>query len=267
MRGLVLAILFLFSTVRPSAGIDIPGDPSSCDLTIERGDPGNLLGDLDCSGTGANGGLRLLPGAVLNLNGHRITNDLHGIVCEVSVSPSRICTINGPGEVTGAYNGIAVVSQARIRDLTIFGNVTGIWKPYGNIANAARLDLTNVVIRDNSGDGVRGGGAIRATDSTVRDNGGVGLESFGPSRIVRTAISGNGGAGIVTGIYNEFDGRYVYSRRALSLTDSDVSGNGLSDAAADLVAAKRPRLRRSTCGTSADPTTVGSPAWGVCSGE
>jgi hypothetical protein len=84
---------------------------------------------------------------------------------------------------------------------------------------------------------------------------------------LRTTITGNGSAGIITGVYDDFYQQYFYSERSLVLVDSDVSGNGLDDAMADLVAAKRPKLTRSTCGTSADPTAPGNPAWGVCGGD
>lgn len=268
MRRFVLAVLVIFSTGTPVRAIDIAGDPSSCGIRIDRRDPGVLQGDLDCTGLGLNSAVILGPGAEIDLNGYRISNDLHGIVCDTSVSPARTCTITGPGEITGSFNGIAAAAKARVRDVIIHGNGTGIWKIYGDIPWAARVDLKNVVIRDNTGAGIRGGGAIRATDTTIRDNGDVGMTSFGPSRLVRTTITGNGSAGVITGVYHDFYEQYFYSdRRNLFLVDSDVSGNGVDDGAADLLAAKRPRLLRSTCGTSADPTEPGSPPWGVCSGD
>ena len=263
----LLASLLLCTAASAASAIDIPGDPSSCGITISRGDPGELQGDLDCTGFNPNRAIQLNPGATLHLNGFRVSSEVHAIVCETSVSPSQTCTIVGPGEITGAKNGVAAASKVRIRDVTIHGNETGIWKIYGDIPWAARLDLDHVVIRDNSGDGIRGGGAIRATDSSIRDNGGVGMTSFGPSRLVRTSITGNGGAGAITGVYSDFYQIYHYNRRKLFLVDSDVSGNGVSDAAADLVAVSRPNLKRSTCGTSADPSQPGSPPWGVCAGD
>jgi hypothetical protein len=266
MLRLVLVFVAAFSVSAPASALDIPGDLSSCGIVVERGDPGQLQGDLDCT-SGAAGAITLRPGATLFLNGHRVSNNLHGVACDPSVVPPRTCTIQGPGEITGAINGIAAASRIKVQDVTIHGNVTGIWKPYGDVPHVARLDLRNVVIRDNAGDGVRGGGAIRATDTTIRDNGGVGATSFGPSRLLRTTITGNGSAGILTGVYSDFYGQYFYSERSLVLVDSDVSGNGLADAMADLVAARLPKLRRSTCGTSADPTEPGNPPWGVCSGD
>lgn len=249
------------------AARDIPADPSSCGIVVERGDPGVLQGDLDCSGRLVNAAIVLNPGATLNLDGHRLTNDTHGVVCRASVSPSRTCTIAGPGEITGAANGLAAESKARVVDVVLHGNETGIWKIYGDLPHAARLDLESVEIRDNSGPGIRGGGAIRATDTAIRDNGGAGMTSYGPSRLVRSTISGNGGAGVVTGVFSDFYGTYTYSGRKLFLVDSDVSGNGALDGAADLAAASKPNLRRSSCGTSADPTRPGSPSWGVCAGD
>ncbi|MBM4244456.1 MAG: hypothetical protein FJ148_11670 [Deltaproteobacteria bacterium] len=251
-----------------ASAVDIPGDPSSCGITIERGDPGVLQGDLGCTGLGENSAITLNPGATLVLDGFRVTNDNHGVSCHASVSPARTCTITGPGEITGAFNGVAAASRVRIEDVTIHGNVNGTWKIYGNVPWAARVDLENVVIRDNSAAGTRGGGAIRATDSVIRDNGDVGMTSQGPTTLRRTTITGNVGAGLLTGIYNDFQQQYDYSeRRAHRLIDSDVSGNGLIDGNADLVAAKRPKLLRSTCGTSADPTQPGNPSWGVCAGD
>jgi hypothetical protein len=268
MIRLLLVLLVACSAPTLASAVDIPGDPSSCGLWIDRRDPGVLQGDLDCTGLDVNSALNLHPGAAVNLNGYRISNDNHAISCHTSVSPARTCEISGPGEITGSFNGVAAASKVRISDVTIHGNGTGIWKIYGDVPWAARIDLINVVIRDNSGDGIRGGGAIRATDSVIRDNGGVGMTSQGPTRLVRTTITGNGGAGLLTGIFHDFYQVYFYSERRLHfLVDSDVSGNGLVDGAADLVAAKRPRLLRSTCGTSADPTAPGNPSWGVCAGD
>jgi hypothetical protein len=263
----LLASLLLCGVATRASALDIPGNPSSCGIIVSRGDPGELRGDLDCTGLNPNRAIQLNPGATLHLNGFRVTSTVHGIVCETSVSPSQTCTIVGPGEITGAENGIAAVSRARIRNVTIHGNKNGIWKIYGDIPWVARLDLDHVVIRDNSGDGVSGGGAIHATDSSIRDNGGVGVTTYGPSRLQRTSITGNGGAGLITGIYSDYYQRYQYSPRKVFLVDADVSGNGVSDASADLVAVSRPNLKRSTCGTSANPSQPGSPPWGVCAGD
>jgi predicted outer membrane repeat protein len=65
-------------------------------------------------------------------------------------------------------NGIAAASRVRVRDVTIHGNGVGIWKIYGNVSHAARVDLDNVIIRDNTNEGIKGGGAIRAKDTTIR---------------------------------------------------------------------------------------------------
>ena len=261
------ALLAVCCTSTLAAALDIAGDPSSCGVEIPRGEPGVLQGDLDCAGQDVAGAIVLQGGATLHLNGHRVSNDLHAVSCDASVSPSRTCTIIGPGEITGSQNGIAAASKLRVIDVTIHGNVTGIWKIYGDVPHSARVDLRNVVIRDNTGAGLRGGGAVRATDTTIRDNGDVGLTSQGPSRLLRTTITGNGSAGLVGGIFHDFYQQYFYSKRLLSVTDSDVSGNGVVDGAPDLLTMKKPRLQRSTCGTSANPTEPGSPTWGVCAGD
>jgi hypothetical protein len=267
MRRLLIALAFVCSSATLAAALGIPGDPSSCGIELFRGETGVLLGDLDCTGQGEIAAIVLHGGAAVNLNGYRVSNDLHGISCYPSVSPSRTCTITGPGEITNSLNGIAAASKVRVTNVTIHGNDTGIWKIYGDVRHSARVDLKNVVIRDNAGAGLRGGGAINATDTTIRDNGDVGLTSQGPSRLRRTTITGNGGAGIIGGIFSDFYQEYSYSPRALSLTDSDVSGNGVIDGSADLLMIKRPRLLRSTCGTSANPEAPGNPTWGVCAGD
>lgn len=268
MRRLVITVLVLSLVPAAAWSLDIPGDPSSCGIIIQRGDPGVLQGDLDCTGQTGASALTLGGGAKLYLNGHRISGGQNqNVHCYPAVSPSRTCTIEGPGELTGAPIGLAAASRARLREVIIHGNGVGIYKTYGDINHSARLDLDAVTIRDNTNEGIRGGGAIRAKDSTIRDNGGVGTTSYGPSRLVRTTITGNGGSGIVTGRYNDFYLSYFYTKRLLALVDSDVSGNGLVDGGVDILSGKRPIVLRTTCGTSANPLEPGNPTWGVCSGD
>lgn len=265
---LALLVLFLFSPP-PAAGLDIPGDLSSCGIHVRRGDPGVLQGDLDCSGSSGVSAITLRDGAKLSLNGHRIVGPANGqgVACWPAVAPALTCTIEGPGQITGARFGIAASSKSRIRNLTVHGNEVGIWVVYGDVAHAALVDLKGVTIRDNAAEGIMGGGAIRATDTAITNNGGVGTTSYGPSRLVRTSITGNGGSGVVTGRYSWFYERYFYTKRNLILVDTTVSGNGLVDGGVDILSGKRPRLLRSSCGTSADPLTDGAPSWGVCAGD
>lgn len=269
MRHFAIALVFLGLLPVRARGLDIPGDTSSCGIVVSRGDPGVLQGDLDCSGISAVvAAVVLNPGATLYLNGHSITGAwVHDVSCYAAVSPSRTCTIVGPGELTGATFGIAAASRARVENVVIHGNDVGIWKIYGDVSHAARLDLDNVVIRDNVNEGVRGGGGIWAKDSEIRDNGGVGTTSYGPSRLVRTKITGNGGAGIVTGRYDDFYHIYFYTHRLLALVDSEVTGNGLLDGSPDILSGRKPLVKRTTCGTSGDPTEPGNPTWGVCAGD
>ena len=262
--GVLLAILAVTWSASARA-LEIPGDPSSCGVIVRKGDPGELRGDLDCTGQNVASAITLQSGARLRLNGHRISGGRNqNVACDAS---SRICTIEGPGEITGSRNGLSLASKAKIRDVVVHGNQVGIYKPYGDVGHAALLDLGNVVIRDNTGDGVRGGAALRFTDVIIENNGGVGTTSYGPSRLKRTSISVNGVAGIVTGRYHDFYQEYLYNNRLLPLVDSSVVGNGLLDGGADLASGKRPKLLRSTCGTSSNPTEPGNPSWGICSGD
>jgi hypothetical protein len=266
---LVLAVLtFCASSPSSARAVDIPGDPASCGIHISRGDPGILQGDLDCTGKNVPAAVTLGPGAALFLNGHRITGStVDGVYCEVAVAPSRTCSIEGPGEITGTQVGLFVASRARVENVVVHGNEVGVYNPYGDVSHASRLDLRNVVIRDNVGDGVRGGCKIAAQDTTIENNGGVGTTSYGPSRLVRTTITGNGSAGIVTGKFHDFYQIYFYTKRQLSLIDSTVAGNGGGDGSEDILSGRKPKLKNTTCGTSANPTEPGNPTWSVCAGD
>jgi hypothetical protein len=261
MLRLALAVLLLPLASLPSFALDIPGDPSSCGVVVERGDPGVLQGDLDCTGHNITA-VTLRPGATLDLNGHRITGGSDPAI-ECYVAATRTCTVDGPGELAGSSVGVFAASRARIRDVIIHDNAVGIHMIYGDVAHAARLELDRVTIRDNTNEGVKGGGLIAAKDSAIRDNGGIGTTSFGPSKFVRTTITGNGGSGIVTGVYSDFYAQYFYNKRQLFLSGCDVSGNG----GVDILSGRRPRLVGTTCGTSGNPLEPGNPAWGVCSGD
>jgi hypothetical protein len=267
MRRLALVLAVLAWMPVPAGALDIPGDPSSCGMQISRGDPGVLQGDLDCTGEPGPSAVTLGPGARLLLNGHRITGArVHDVSCEAAV-PARTCVIEGPGELTGSRYGLFTSERARVENVVIHGNDVGIYSSYGDVSHASRLDLTGVVIRDNTGDGVRGGTKLYATDTTIENNGGVGTTSWGPSRLVRTTITGNGSTGIVTGRYHDFYELYFYTRHQLVLVDSTVTGNGLGDGSGDLLSGRKPRLLRTTCGTSGNPTVAGTPTWGVCTGD
>jgi hypothetical protein len=264
-----LATLLLLLAATPAFAvvtIDIPGDPSSCGIVIPDRTIGSLQGDLDCTGKTTNA-IELRTAAKLYLNGHTIVapSTRSGVYCWPT-TPST-CVIEGPGSISGGNIGIRPAARVRVRNLDIHHNGIGIETIYGDLPVASVVELQNVDIHDNVGDGIAGGGKIRATDVTIQSNGGVGTTSFGPSRLVRTTITGNGSAGIVTGQYKTDTGWYPYTKRLLMLVDSTVTGNGLSDGRPDLLSGKRPSLKRSTCGTSADPIQPGNLTWGVCSGD
>lgn len=266
MRRPSIALLVLALAPAPVLALDIPGDPSSCGIVVERGDPGVLQGDLDCTGQPSFFAIELRPGAKLELNGHTISG-ARGANVSCFVAATKACTIAGPGEITGAPFGVSSASRLKMSDVDVHQNDVGIHIIYGAVSHAALVKLDRVTVRDNDAEGIKGGGILRITDSSITGNGDVGTTSYGPSRLKRTTITGNGSFGIVTGVYSPSDDRYIFNKNALALADSTVTGNGVLDGGVDILAGRRPNVVRTMCGTSANALAPGNPTFGVCAGD
>lgn len=179
------------------------------------------------------------------------------------VRNSRIENNGGDGAwafVTHANN-TAPSGRLDLYSSTIAGNG-------GNGVNGFNVKVTDTEVSGNGGDGIH---AIRAqaTDATVFGNAGHGIHApdydwgfplssrlvRGRVVVLRTSVADNGGDGVNT--------------TKVAAQDASVSSNGgdpTCPACVDVRAAKRPRFKRTVCGTSLD--TQDPPAtWGVCAND
>ena len=134
------------------------------------------------------------------------------------------------------------------------------------VANADRVKAKRLQCYDCGREGFSGY-SIRAEDITVSGCGGAGVDAFtGRVTLKRASITGNGH----TPIPGSGSGGVIGTK--LSLIDVVATGNQAGPLLApagtpmDVFAAKKPRLRNSTCEHSG---TMGNydTAWGVCSAD
>ncbi len=161
---LALSTLFLLVFLwAPSAGAAMVID--RCGLEIPDGETAYLVTDLDCAGTGVEG-VVLGHRSRLFLLGHTISSDpsdpggRQGIRCRTGT----VCTVVGPGLITGfAASGVAG-TRVRLRDLVIAGNGRSGVVAFENII------LRNVRVEGNGDVAIHAGGRVRAR-RVVTDDG------------------------------------------------------------------------------------------------
>lgn len=261
-RVLAAAIGLLSLTTSVEAATPI----ASCGSVVGQGQEGQLVADLDC--TGSSGfGVAMDDHSTLHLNGHSITaSDLsYGI----GLNPGRM-RIEGPGEIIGGYGAIlGAANRLNIRDVDIHGGRLGIDIPFGKVAadhltatvdlfavRVARLRARSVSVRAINGNAVLVDRSFRGEDVTVTDSH-TGIQSLGRVSAKRLTATGNVAMG-------------VFALGRVKIVDSVVSGNTFIGAPADIASAYPPRVVNTTCVRSVqlDPDGVMlSGGWDVCAGD
>ena len=229
--------------------------------------------DADCNQTGpglcASQAVILGAGATLELNGHSIVADGAGGLGVWCAHPrfNVPCTIHGPGEISGGSIGVGayriviadvdvhdtnqgIVAPTLVRATNVTADHNGLLGLY-----AGRLEATNVSASNNTDAGIFAP-RLRGMGITASNNGGPGLIVYRRFKITGLVADNNGGGGI-------------YSTGGGVLSDSMLSGNLYEGASLDLLTARLPHLRNTTCGKSAqlDESGEPGPSWGVCSGD
>jgi hypothetical protein len=178
----------------------VASDVTSCGATIGAGETGVLQADLDC--TAGAYGVRLLPAATLDLNGHRLSVGLQADAAVVGVrnagdpigSGSGNFTIVGPGEIAGdgqelagtiyGTYGCIVLNDGRARitsptgTVDIHGCIYGVvGSSSGGSPNGGRLVVDHASLHDNVFDGVAVS-RLAASDVDASSNGGQGLGAY-----------------------------------------------------------------------------------------
>lgn len=245
----------------------------------ETSGPATLNADLDCTGFG--GYDLTMHGGTLTMNGHTITGGVVGVQCDVSckiIGPGTITASTFAGvnaqdvglkmtqvDVTNCgYAGIQVWNGATVKGPAVFSG-NGVAMRVG-----ARAKLRDVTITGNDS-GVSAGnnaktGSILVQDSTVTANDRTGLDAQRGIKVIGSTITNNGQSGILAA--GGFD---CEKKAGASLAHSTVTGNGTACGANEVCAdvatcKKRPRVKKdSTCGTSYQIGS-GNPGsdWDVC---
>lgn len=273
-RGSVTAVAIALFVTLASAYPALAVDVTACGQVVARGEIGDVVADLTCTG----GGIVLENGALLRLNGHVITGpgpassclfpNCGGVWCQAAR-----CSVVGPGEITGFPMGIWSHNPVVLGRLGRVG-ATGVVLRGNHVGLRARVaTLTGVVARENLGLGLSAdslklqnveasangtdlnspgvgilGMRLKGVDVRVEDNlgltGGVLVSSV---NLRQATVTGNAGDG-------------VHTAGRLTLRDSIVTGN----AAADVSSPRRPRIVNTTCGSSSDQQ---SGDWDVCTND
>jgi hypothetical protein len=189
LTAVVLALAFPAASSPASVSGPQCGDVVTTDVVLTE--------DLVCSGDGL-----VIPGFAdikLNLNGHSITGSGDGTGIAILPEQNETVTVES-GTIQGFDAGLAIRSfglPTLVLDrLLILDNSTGVT---GGFSGSSDTVLSNSVIAQNAGDGVRigQGSPFKMVNDEVRNNGGNGISAFVNSlRLLQDSfIAHNGGAG------------------------------------------------------------------------
>ncbi len=287
----LLAFALVLGLAAPAWAIDL--DVTACGTVVPPRVTGILQADLDCGGLD---GITLKKRARLDMNGHSISNAETAVLCDNDGKSTR-CSVTGPGVIDTSAFGFQVSVRTRmtLTDLDVLNCGEGI---FSSSPGELRLTATNVRANGNSGSGIRFVLRAKLTNIEANNNGSVGIYTFGGkltnvttngnlvglisasrrlkatnvttnnntesgmrlfflAKIVGAEVHGNGLGGVLG-----FD-------QTIRLTDASVTGNFYSGNPADIVAAKRPRLKNTTCEYSWGFDSFGPllPTWGLCSND
>jgi hypothetical protein len=246
LRAVVVGLALLVPPI--AHAVDI----TACGQVVPPRETGVLQVDLtSCSSSAI--GVFLSDRSELDLNGHAVASGAMGVHCF-----EKRCTVRGPGEIRNAA-------------------VHGLLASFAN----ARVKVEDVDVHDNAADGIAASsGKARITVARVNVRGnGVGIETIFKGRIYGEDVdaSNNRFDGIVAGSRFRFKRLTLLDTGATepdpayglvclygggTLIDSTVSGSS----GADLATFKRPKLVRSTCGTSTSFNPING-TWGVCTND
>lgn len=253
----------------------------ACGDVIEGGRV-KLTADLDCTG-------QALPAvtlvkATLLLEGFTVRGG-QGIKC------AERCTVQGPGVVenssaSGIWTDLWYKTKFHVRKLTVRNNA--LWGVAGylgvtpgqsevhvfdaivegngltGVLGDRKVNVGGSTVRNNGGAGVAAlSGRVAVGRSQIRDNAGVGISASGDAGVFATVISGNGEGGALAGIgCSDARGRVELK---YATVEGNATGSCAPGACADVDSCARPKVRRSTCGTS-HRVASGLPGenWGIC---
>ncbi len=269
MKIAALAVLVLGLIASAARAVDV----TSCGQVVPANEVGTLTGSLDCSGAASGSkGVVLEQRASLALNGNSITSPPAGT--SVSCDGTR-CAVSGPGVLLSPYINPGVGISA-LKNVKVSGNIEINGNTVGISATGGRVTASDTFL-SNSGDGIVAK-KVNGRDLFVRDSTRVGIVAAKGVRGEHIEVRNSGWAGIQTskfvitrfsatsnGMASTTIGGGIFATRRGLLIDSDVSGNALAGAPADLVTGRSPLLVNSSCSASVVLTDSGpGGTWGVC---
>lgn len=236
MRIPTLAALGLLFAAEAARAVDV----TECGQTIAAGQTGVLRRGLTCGNRPtwpfSPEGVRLAPGAKLDLDGFTIAGNGSGVgvYCE---GGRRACTIKGPGEVRAFYAGVNC-GGCRIvaRNVAFNGNVIGIYAPLVGTLQAKR-----VVANDNTETGIWTH-RLRVVDVEASRNGFYGVAGNERLSLRGVEATGNGYEGVRC---------LGFECGKTEIVGSTVTGNGADADGYDIVSTGRVKMRNVTCERSA----------------
>ncbi|HEY2775610.1 MAG TPA: hypothetical protein VGK20_16335 [Candidatus Binatia bacterium] len=285
MQRAILAILVAIVLVAGSRAAQASPDTlTTCGSTVSNA---VLAADLDCSSS-SGWAVTITPGGSLDLAGHILTGTPSrgtsgsgyafggGIHCQgnCTITGSGGAIVSSPGLPAETWYNTGVYSDTSLKTDTITitdAHITG-WTGMGlfgtgsaNLSNCTvagndygvvvwwQLTMDTCFVTNNTGEGAHvGRGTI--SNSTFDGNNYDAVYALGRINFVNSTISGSNYLGM-------FAGKLVAS--GSSITGSCIAPYG--EPCADIQGVHRPRLRTSSCGTSArftdDPA---APSWHVC---
>jgi hypothetical protein len=158
-RTIVIPLtILLLSAGRVSAAVEI----HQCGSVVPEGETAYLVSDLDCDGESSeavvlsNHSRLMLGGYAIFANGEADGPE-RGVRCRTG----SVCTVVGPGSISGfAASGIAG-TRVRARDIVVSDNGRAGIVAYENIV------LHNTLIENNGSLGAHAAGRLRAYDSEI----------------------------------------------------------------------------------------------------
>jgi hypothetical protein len=190
----------------------------------------------------------------LDLNGHVVASGAIGVQCL-----GRRCTVEGPSEIRDvSLFGIFIpADQGRltVRDAVVRNSgQVGVFA----MGSRPRVKLERVALHGNgSGVVTSMSGSLSGKDVSASENRQWGVAAGKQLRFTRLEVLDTG-----VGQPDPGDGVICFSCAA-ALIDSTVTGSTRKD----ILTFKKPRLVRSSCGTSGRPSDPDGTTWGICTDD
>lgn len=260
-------ILFRGQTGDLAADLNCPGFPGTCESDSSI----SCMSEADCpegpSGSACNNHAPIVQGGRLRLNGHTLSNNNPTAGNQPAVLVGGSGKIEGPGTIT-APDGPAVTFMGErlvVSDVELRDSEAGIAALFGG-----KIIVSDVNVHDMDEVGIAGAESLTGKNVTVVR---TGLEPAGFADPVNEALSRVAVHGTrikIRGLVATDNGGPGVVARVARIVDGTLSNNAADIGGWDFLTGTRPRLKNTTCSSSAEletPTPAIGGSWLVCSGD